>query len=53
MGKLLHTIRPGIEAMTSASKDIKPSIGDCQYVASYNWLDEKASIILVPGTSPH
>jgi hypothetical protein len=31
--------------------DEKPAIRDCQYVASYNWLDKKTPTILVPGTT--
>jgi hypothetical protein len=31
--------------------DEKPVIRDCQYVASYNWLDKKTATILVPGTT--
>ena len=31
--------------------DEKPEIRDCQYVASYNWLDKKTATILVPGTT--
>lgn len=29
-----------------------PEIGDVQYVASYNWLDAKSPVILVPGSPP-
>jgi hypothetical protein len=31
--------------------DEKPAIRDCQYVASYNWLDKKTPTILMPGTT--
>jgi hypothetical protein len=33
----------------SAGDKVNPKITDCQYVASYNWLDEKDPVILVPG----
>jgi hypothetical protein len=45
-GKLLLTICPELETTTSG---INPIIEECQYVASYNWLDGKGSTILVPG----
>jgi hypothetical protein len=32
-------------------EDEKPAIQDCQYLASYNWLDTKSPTILVPGTT--
>ena len=28
----------------------KPVIKDCNYIASYSWLDSKAPTILLPGT---
>lgn len=30
-----------------------PTISDCQYVASYNWLNDKTPTVMVPGISLH
>ena len=30
-----------------------PTIADVRYVASYNWINGKNPVILVPGNSPH
>ena len=47
VGKLLLTIHPEQESTTS--KGIIPTIEECQYVASYNWLEGVNPSILVPG----
>jgi len=49
MGRPIGTI--GLSEVQSAVqlKDAAPTIEDCQYVASYNWLNREKPTILVPG----
>lgn len=44
-GKLMAAI--SLNEMTVSQSP--PTISDVEYIASYNWLDEKAPTILVPG----
>jgi hypothetical protein len=48
-GALLASIYVQQITLETLLNDEKPAIRDCQYVASYNWLDKKTPTILVPG----
>ena len=49
MGALLITI-PLVKVQASVLPgDVTPRIEDCDYVASYSWLNRKTPTILVPG----
>jgi hypothetical protein len=41
-----------ISSRTLLVEENAPKIQDVQYVASYNWLDGKSPVILVPGQYP-
>ena len=49
MGDLLGTITLTEIQSSARFKDTTLTITDCQYVASYNWLNGQKAIILVPG----
>lgn len=49
MGDLLGTITLTELQSSVRSKDSTPTITDCQYIASYNWLNGQAAAISVPG----
>lgn len=49
MGDLLETITLTELQSSVRFKDLTPTITDCQYVASYNWLNGGKANILVPG----
>ena len=49
MGDLLGTITLTELQSSVRSKDAALAITDCQYVASYNWLNRQNATILVPG----
>jgi len=46
LGPLLDSI---ISIKTLLTEEEAPTIEDVKYVASYNWLDGKSPIILIPG----
>lgn len=48
-GELLRTITLSKIQSSPQFKDITPTIENCEYVASYNWLNKKRPTILVPG----
>ncbi|MCJ1245108.1 hypothetical protein MMC30_002309 [Trapelia coarctata] len=52
IGHLIGTIRLSEVQSAVQLKDAAPTIEDCQYVASYNWLNRKNPTILVPGAPP-
>lgn len=49
MGDLLRTITLTELQSSVRFKDATLTITDCQYIASYNWLDRQKATILVPG----
>ncbi len=49
MGDLLGTITLAELQPSLVSEDVALTITDCQYVASYNWLDAQKATVLVPG----
>ena len=49
MGHLIGTIGLSEIQSTVELTDAAPTIEDCQYVASYSWLNRKKPTILVPG----
>jgi len=49
MGDLLGTITLTEIQSSVRFKDTTLTITDCQYIASYNWLDRQKATILVPG----
>lgn len=53
LGDLLKTIlapRLVVEAKDAA---LASEITDCQYVSSYDWLNDQTPTILIPGKQPH
>jgi hypothetical protein len=49
LGELIGSLRnPDLETSRNDSL-YHPGISNCQYVASYNWLGDKTTTILVPG----
>lgn len=49
LGRLLETFRTSDLKTKDGESTDAPVISDCQYVASYNWLNEEAPSIVVPG----
>ena len=49
MGDLLGTITLTELESSVRFRDATLTITDCQYVASYNWLNRQKATILVPG----
>src|SRR5277367_3636190 len=39
--------------LTAASPAIKLGVENCEYVASYNWLEKSEAAILIPGECSH
>ena len=48
-GKLIENITLSRVQSAHSGKDEKLMIEDCEYVASYSWIDSRASTILIPG----
>ena len=51
IGPLIGTVRLSEVQSTAQSSEAAPTIEDCEYVASYTWLNRKEPTILVPGKS--
>ena len=49
VGELLRTITLSEVQLSLQFQDVVPIIEDCEYVSSYNWLNQKQQTILVPG----
>ncbi|KAF1920571.1 hypothetical protein BDU57DRAFT_18675 [Ampelomyces quisqualis] len=51
-----HPLGDLVEELYSSNLRLKPidlaEISDCQYVASYNWLNDKVPTIIIPGKPP-
>ncbi|ORY15669.1 hypothetical protein BCR34DRAFT_477418 [Clohesyomyces aquaticus] len=52
LGELIATLNNPFLNLATSSTPGPPSITDCQYVTSYNWLNEGNPTILVPGKPP-
>ncbi|KAI8933539.1 hypothetical protein NX059_009276 [Plenodomus lindquistii] len=50
LGELLQTIQSS--QLRQSSHSTSTSIDDCQYVASYSWLDDTNATIITPGRPP-
>lgn len=53
VGDLLGTITLTELQSSVHSRDAALTITDCQYIASYNWLNTQKGTILVPGQYPN
>ncbi|KAI9795565.1 MAG: hypothetical protein M1833_006965 [Piccolia ochrophora] len=51
-GELLGQITSSDAQSSDQFDDVDPVIKDCQYMASYNWLNTQEAKILVPGAPP-
>ena len=49
MGDLLEKIAFSDVQSSTRSEDVVPTIKDCKYIASYNWLNRNTPTIVVPG----
>ncbi|KAF2127933.1 hypothetical protein P153DRAFT_376859 [Dothidotthia symphoricarpi CBS 119687] len=50
LGSLIELLH--VSSLEAKSDDTTPGISHCQYVASYNWLNENTPTIIVPGKPP-